>query len=109
MASNKFVFTKEAEIDIDQAIYYIVNELGDKSGAKRLYDKLFNTIQRICEFPYSSERVENKFIKNKNVRRALIDNYLLFYLFDEDKHLIVLLRFIYGKRSITELIKEISL
>ena len=46
MASNKFVFTKEAEIDIDQAIYYIVNELGDKSAAKRLYDKLFYTIQR---------------------------------------------------------------
>ena len=45
MASNKFVFTKEAEIDIDQAIYYIVNELGDKSAAKRLYDKLFNLFQ----------------------------------------------------------------
>ncbi len=109
MASNTFVFTKEAEIDIDQAIYYIVNELSDKSAAKRLYDRIFHTIQRICELPYSSERAENKFIKNKNVRRALIDNYLLFYLFDENKHLIVLLRFIYGKRSITELIKEISL
>ena len=45
MASNKFVFTKEAEIDIDQAIYYIVNELGDKSAAKRLYDKLFTTFK----------------------------------------------------------------
>ena len=108
MASNNFVFTEEAEIDINQTIYYIVNELGDKSAAKKLCDKLFDVIQRICEFPYSSESAENKFIKNKNVRRALVDNYLLFYLYDEDKRLVVLLRFIYGKRSITELIKEIS-
>ena len=63
MVSNDISFTPQAEIDIDQAIGYIINEFGDKGAAKKLYEALLHTIDRIRSFPESSELVENKLIK----------------------------------------------
>lgn len=109
MASNSYRFTPQAKFDIEQAITYIIKEFDDKNAAKKLYDNLFNAIERIRLFPESCEAVDNTLIKNKNVRRALVGNYLLFYLYNQAKSEIVVLRFIYGKRSLLELLKEISL
>ena len=109
MVSNNFVFTAQAKIDIEQAFDYIVNEFGDKFAVKILYDELFDAIQRICLFPKSSELVDNELIKKDNVRKTLVNNYLLFYFYDENKSMIVILRFIYGKRSFVDLLKEIAI
>ena len=109
MAYNDYRFTPLARRDIEQAIEYIINEFGDKGAAKRLYDGVFKAIERIRLFPESCALVTNKLIKNKNIRRALVDNYLLFYLYDKAQSTIVILRFIYGKRSLTELLNEVSL
>lgn len=109
MAYNSYRFTPQAKSDIEQAIKYIIEEFGNKSAAKSLYDSIFETIKRICLFPESCEAVDNSLIKNKNVRRALVGSYLLFYLYNQPKSEIVILRFIYEKRLLFELIKEISL
>ena len=108
MVSSDIRFTPQAEIDVNQAISYIIDEFGDKGAAKKLCDMLLSTIDRIRAFPESCELVDNKLIKSDNVRRALVSNYLLFYLFDKSKSTVVILRFVYCKRSIIELLKEIS-
>ena len=38
-------------------------------------------------------------VTNKNVRKALIRNYLMYYLPDDNECEIVILRIIYGKRN----------
>lgn len=65
MVSNNFVITKQAKIDIEQAFDYIVNEFGDKFAVKKLYDELFDTIQRICLFPESVALVDNEIIRHR--------------------------------------------
>ena len=109
MAYKNYKFTPQVKKDIDQAIDYIVNELGDVNAAKKLFGDILKTIERICLFPESCEAVDNKLIKNKNVRRALVNNYLLFYILDYKNSAIIFIRFIYGRRSIIELLKEVSL
>lgn len=109
MAYRNYKFTPLAKTDIEQAIEYIINEFGDKGATKRLYDGIFKAIEKIRLFPESYQLIENKLIKNKNVRRALVGNYSLFYLYDEVNSLIVILRFVHGKRSLVELLNEVSL
>ena len=101
-------FAPQAEFDIEQAFEYIMYEFGDKGAAKKLYDDILKTVERICLFPESCELVDNRIIKNSNVRRALVGNYLLFYLFDQVRSTVVFLRFVYGKRSFIELLNEVS-
>ena len=109
MAYKDYRFTPLAERDINQAIEYIIKEFDDLGAAKRLYDGILKTIERIRLFPESCELVDNELIKNQNVRRALVGNYLLFYLYDRAQSLVVILRFVFGKRSLVQLLKEVSL
>ena len=109
MAYRNYKFTPLAKTDIEQAIEYIINEFGDKGAAKRLYDGIFKTIEKIRLFPESYQLIDNKLIKNNNVRRASVGNYLLFYLYDEINSIVVVLRFVHGKRSLVELLNEVSL
>ena len=109
MAYKDYKFTPQAVSDIEQAIDYIINEFGDRVAAKKLYDGIFKTIERIRLFPESTELVDNKLIKNKNVRRALVDNYLLFYLYDQISEMVIVLRFVHSRRSLVELLQEVSL
>lgn len=107
MAYRNYIFTPLAKRDIEQAIEYIIHEFGDKEAAKRLYDGIFKTIEKIRLFPESYQLVDNKLIKNRNVRRALVGNYLLFYLYDEKNSMVVVLRFVHEKRSLVELLNEV--
>ena len=109
MAYRDYKFTHLAKIDIEQAIEYIINEFGNKRAAKQLYDGIFKTIEKIRLFPESYKLVDNLLIKNNKVRRALVKKYALFYLYDETNSLIVILRFVYGKRSLIELLEKVSL
>ena len=108
MVSNNIKFTHQAKNDIDQAIAHIINEFCDKQAAKKLYDKLLKVIDRIRSFPNSSKLASNELFKTANIRQALVNNYLLFYLYDESKSTVVILRFIYAKRSIVDLLKEVT-
>ncbi len=109
MAYKDYRFVPQAQLDIEQALNYIINEFGDRGAAKKLYDGIFKTIERIRLFPESCELVDNKLIKNKNVRRALVDNYLLFYLYDQISEMVIVLRFVHSRRSLVELLKEVSM
>ena len=107
-ASKNIVFTHQSESDVNQAIDYIIGEFDDKGAAKKLYDGILQAIERIRLFPESGELVDNKLIKNRNVRKVLVGNYIMFYLFDHVNSTIVILRFVYGKRLIVELLKEVT-
>ena len=109
MVSNNIKFTHQAKNDIDQAIAHIINEFCDKQAAKKLYDTLLKVVDRVRSFPNSSKLASNELFKTANIRQALVNNYLLFYLYDESKSTVVILRFIYAKRSIADLLKEISI
>ena len=94
---------------ISSYAYYDGNEFCDKQAAKKLYDTLLKVVDRVRSFPNSSKLASNELFKTANIRQALVNNYLLFYLYDESKSTVVILRFIYAKRSIADLLKEISI
>ena len=109
MDSNKFVFTEIAIEEINNALDYISSDLANPKASKDLYDKLTDVIENMIVFPESYSLVKNNFARNKNIRKAIIDNYLLYYHYDMDNHLITILRFVYAKRDLDKLINPMNI
>ncbi len=95
---SKFKFTDKAENDLDEILNYISNKLCNFQAA----NDLFKTIDNIIAFPLSYPLLENEYVRNRNTRKAIIDNYNLYYVIESN--IIVVLRIIYNKRDLSELI-----
>ena len=78
---SRFKFTDKAENDLDE---------------------IFKTIDNIIAFPLSYPLLENKYVRKRNTRKAIINNYNLYYVIESN--IIVVLRIIYNKRDLSELI-----
>ena len=108
MASNIFRFTDTAKEDLDNTLSYISKELCNPIAANNLFVKIEEVINRICDFPESCPIVENDYVVVKDIRKAVIDNYIMYYIFEEDRHIISILRIVYGRRNLDEIIKLIN-
>ena len=98
MVSNSYQFTNKEKKDLDKTLNYIINELCAPFAAKKLFIEINNTINKICDFPKSFPTVDNDLINEKEIRRAVINQYLMYYTYKEDKKLVIILRIVHVKR-----------
>ena len=110
MASRKYgyVLTEIAEADIDETFEYIAEELSNPDAPSGFADELEKKIDEICKTPNSGRLVENEHLKRNDVRRFLVDNYICYYIVDDEERNIVILRLVYGKRDQDKILKSIS-
>lgn len=47
---------------------------------------------------------DNDRLKSKKYRKAVIKNYIMFYRVDEEKQIIYIMRFVYGRRDYINLL-----
>ena len=107
MASDRYnyVLTESAEADIDEAFDYIANELANPDAASAFADELEEKLEEICKTPKAGRPVHNLYLKRDDVRRVLVKNYIAYYLLDEEKENIVVLRVIYNRRDQDKVLK----
>ena len=55
-------------------------------------------------FLESYERVHNEYIKRDDVRKVMVGNYVVYYVYEAKKRLITILRIVYGARNLEEII-----
>ena len=99
---SKFKFTDKAENDFDEILNYISNKLCNFQAANDLFNEIFKTFHNIIAFPLSYPLLENEYVRNRNIRKAIINNYNLYYVIENN--ILVVLRIIYNKRDLSELI-----
>ena len=80
---------------------YIADDLNNIKAANDLLNKILDTIEQICEFPYAQSTCINYLIDNENVRRVFIDNYVLIYEIRANANSLNILRFKYAKMDLT--------
>ena len=108
MACDSFFYSKPAQDDLDEIIDYIARRLENPSAAANFLDELSDKIGTICNFPKSCPIVENVFLKRKDVRKALVGSYVVFFYFDETKRCVVILRIVYGQRDLEGILKSLD-
>ena len=106
MSDNKYSIkiTPKARDDLDKIYNYISEELFAKRAAEDLLNRIETSIMRLREFPFSCGYVADEFLKGKGYRKLIIDNYVAFYITDEDKRQVVIMRVLHGRRKYENLL-----
>lgn len=100
-------FTEKAQHDLVNILQYIDSDLNNRTAAQTLGRKIFATIDSARNFPEIGKLVENEFLSDKTVRRLLVDNYTVFYKTEEKKKTLYVLRIVYGKSNLDEILRKI--
>ena len=93
------IIEKYAQKDLESIYNYICNKLVNKEAAIKLLNKINEKFDSISLFPKSAPLIINNYVKNKNIRKLLIDNYIAFYEVDDIKNEIRIIRIMYGMQN----------
>lgn len=80
----KLIITRNAEILLDELIYYLLVELDNRQAAKRLFDEVKKIYDRIELNPYQFPRCRDLYLRRKGYYEAIIPsmNYKVVFIID---------------------------
>jgi plasmid stabilization system protein ParE len=98
-------FTQPAEEDLLAAVRYISEALKAPEAAKNLLFDTERQLKVLEEQPFSCPLVQDEILAMKGIRSLVVNNYLVFYIVKESEKAISVIRFLYGRRDWTSLLK----
>lgn len=96
--------TPKAAEDLDNIFQYISERLFATSSATNILVSIERGIMGLKEFPFSCNYVADEYLKSKGYRKLIIDNYIVFYLVEEENKQVIIMRVLYGKQKYENLL-----
>ena len=100
---NKLTIYPSASKDIENIYNYISLDLANPIAANNFIVDLSDTFEKIVMFPKMYPIIDNPFIKDKLVRKALVKSYIVFYKVAVNE--IQVLRVLYSRSNYQTLLK----
>lgn len=100
------IVTQKAKEDICEVLSYIKDELLNKKAASKLADLITEEFAILREFPLSSPIVNDPFLSKYKIRFLLIKNFKAFYIANEEKREITIVRFLYARRDAASILTK---
>ena len=97
-------FTPIASEDVEDIYRYISKELYAELAAVNLLEKIEQGVMRLKDYPLSCTYVEDEFLKQKGYRKLIINNYIVFYIVDEENEQVNIMRVLYGRQKYQSLL-----
>ena len=94
-----------AEEDILSTVKYISGELKAPKAANDLLDEIERHEEILGKTPHIYPRVPDEYLAGKGLRFVIIKNYLMFFIIEE-KELVNVVRFLYGRRDWKNILKN---
>jgi toxin ParE1/3/4 len=88
-----------AKRDLQGILHYIKNILRAPEAAKRIYIKIKNEILTLNQMPMRNNAVQEQPYASMGLHKLLVENYIVFYIIDEQKHEVHVLRILYNRRE----------
>ena len=102
------LLTQKAEADLDSITEYIAVELANPKAASDFVDKLQMAIDETRSFPESGSLVINEYLPDTRVRKKMVGNYVMYYLPSSAKKMVYVLRIVYGRRNVDEILRYLD-
>lgn len=94
--SYKVELTMKAKNDFKSLIKYIKDELQEPSIANKYAKLVKEEVQNLKYFPQKYAIIDDETIKDLNIRKLVIKNYIAFYRVNEEKRIVNVERILYG-------------
>lgn len=105
----RYRLSRKAEADLDDIVSYIAVELSNPQAASDFVDKLQSVIDEARSLPESGSPANNEYLSNTEVRKKLVGNYIMYYLPTREEKMIYVIRIVYGKRNMDEILRQLDL
>lgn len=100
MDKYKIRLNVRAYRDLDEIFDYISKDLQSPENAKRLTDRLWQSLKKLDMFPQSHQERTVGAYAGKGYRQLLTDNYITIFRIDEIKKVVTIVTIQYQGRSL---------
>ena len=98
--------TATAERDIMHAADYIEFNLKNPTAADHLLDVATKQINSLADMPQKFRLVDDPVLASWEIRYVIVNNYLAFYTIDEEKQMVIVVRFLYQKSNWNAILRQ---
>ena len=86
-----------AQLDMEQIFDYIAVELCNPTAAMEQINDFEKAFENVRAFPKSCPYINNEYVKDKSLRKLIVNNYIAFYRVRDNE--IQVIRVLYGMRN----------
>lgn len=99
MSKYKAIYSADAKDDLKNIVMYIKYDLKEPNIAKNISKRIRQAVKNISENPMIYEVIDDDIIKQLELRKRVVGNYLIFYRVIDSSKEIQVVRIFYGKRN----------
>ncbi len=98
--------TQTAARDIIRASDHIEFNLKNPSAANHLLDAATEQINSLSDMPQRFRLVDDPVLSSWGIRFVIVNNYLAFYTIDEERQMVIVVRFLFQKSSWNAILRQ---
>ena len=103
MANNyRLKIFPSAQADLESIFSYIAEELKNPTAAFDLIDDFERAFETIRAFPESCPLADNEYVKDRTLRKLIVNNYIAFFRIEDGE--IQIVRVLYGMRNFQDIL-----
>ncbi len=95
----KVIFELPAQRDLQDIFYYITDTLKEPATAQRIYISIKEQILTLQQMPLRHSIIQEHPYAEMEVRKLLVENYIVFYVVNEERCKVHILRILYNRRE----------
>ena len=103
---NKYVLKvyPQAARDMESIFEYIAITLCNPTAAAKQVRDFEKALNIVCSQPESCALIQNEYVKDRTLRKLIVNNYIVFYRADKNREEIQVVRALYGMMDYEKLL-----
>ena len=102
----RFKLTARAQADLDEILGYLTVQLKNPQAAAHFLSEFQASVREVCAYPESGAPVDNEFLPTRAIRKTTVNRYVAYYLPDRAAQAVYVLRVVFGRRNLEEILRE---
>ncbi len=104
----RIAYSPAAKDDLKDIYSYIAFQLQERQTARNQTNRIRNAIRSLDHLPNRHVAVDWEPWASMGMRKMPVDNFLVFYLVNQEEHMVTVVRVFYGGRDIETMVQNVK-